>query len=132
MSIQFVSTDEEIRLLEEQFSQLFNGLAIDELERRRAGILLVKSRFIFSLSSGAYQHLCMAIKHLEEMIIAQAIEGSSLSGPEVDLLEEQVRSDHEFEAQLAQQHLSGESLEFQNNMAKAYGYEPLATVAATD
>lgn len=132
MSIQFLLTDEEVRQRQEHFSLLFNDVSITEIERRRAGLVVIKRRFLKELSMGAYQYVSMAIKFLEEKIIEHAMEGSSLSESEACVLEDQVKTDREFEAKLAMEHLQADSLEFQQIMAGVYGLEPPARSITTD
>ena len=95
----------ELRAREAEIRQKFDGLPIEELERRRACLVLVKRRFGCSFSLGAFQYLMVAIETAEEMIMASALDGDAVSEEMVVGIETHAQVDLQGQEDIARQFL---------------------------
>jgi hypothetical protein len=91
MSLTFACGDALIAR-QEEIRQLFAGLPLEEVERRRACMLKVKDRF-YPLGNGPFQYLNLCIEHAESLIIASAVSGEVLSEENIRTIEDNAAVD---------------------------------------
>lgn len=105
MSLTFACGDALIARREE-IRQLFAGLPLEEVERRRACMLKVKER-LYPLDMGTFQYLNLCIEHAESLIIASAVSGEVLSEENIRTIEEHAAVDTGAVLETAHQVLGG-------------------------
>lgn len=105
MSLTFASGDALIAR-QEEIRQLFAGLPLEEVERRRACMLKVKERF-YPLGMGPFQYINLCIEHAESLIIASAVSGEMLSEENIRTIEDNAAVDTGAVLETAHQLLGG-------------------------